>query len=243
MRIETEEALDKLVSRIKHKAETKPCRCLCIDHSSLLTEWDAVINQHRLLMGAARKFGDVSIAHILVPRKEEQPVADFTRIRLERVLSTFNALAWVTIFRWFWDDCAGVVDSIKLTSSEEYTLQAVFEDFRHEVFSIVLGQVMDELIAAVENGYVSEQQLDMRKRLEDEKTVVKRRDKLWDLAGEQRRLLDKMREGILIIEEKHRELLPIREAIEELTKTFDGSLSVNEMVRLGHHLRAVVVET
>ena len=158
-RVETAEALKSFVEDVRSKA-TAPneCRCLCVDESSIVNDWDLIREQHRqLAYGTFKNFPDVSIAHLLIPAKHTEPPEEAPSIILERklkqVLAQFNALAWLTIYRWFWGVSERYESMFHPTDSEEYTLHAYLEDFRHQVFSIVLRQEIAEMLEAMENGF------------------------------------------------------------------------------------------
>jgi hypothetical protein len=257
-RIESRIDIEELASKLRSSlAGRGPLRCLVIDEASLIYDWDAIQKQHRQLACVAEKeFPDISIAHILVPAQaasqEGSEVSHYMEINLQKLIEQFNVLGWLTLCRWFWDCCERQESRIDLTASEEYTLQARLEDFRHQVFSLLLQEEKADLLSMLETGRMAEEKGDVRQVMGIEKAIVMEREKLRVYLLEQKKLLEQIIGGVKLIELKHVELKEFREMAEELLWCCGAIISVNgagnsvlkeRFRRLAEKLGAVVILT
>lgn len=245
-RIESEEDFDKLVSFVMRKTEgVEKHRCLCIDQASLQNDWNAICTQHRqLVYGSVNVAKGLSIAHILIPSKPKETserISILTERKFEKLLFHFNSLGWSTMFAWFWDYCEKQLRALQPTALEEYTLQAIFEDYEHQVFSVVLKNERKELIEAIDGAFRAEDEQDGRTMMSHEKTMVIKRERIHELLAEQRKVIGRIVEGIKIIEEKHPELSGTKALGEKIIEVYDAPLTVEKMKDLGKRLGAVVV--
>lgn len=202
--------------KISKKEIKKPLRVASVQLSSVASEWDLVQEQHRrLLKFTAEHSTEFQIAHLCFPMEEvrfhhEETFSDFDKKRIMQLLKQFNTEAWLVYCRWFNQECEHIVGTFYAEDSEEYQLQALLEDFSHEVRSPLLIDRQQAIVdAMIEQGRLieagrTEGLLDLEKR-----AVSARMELLSDLQV-QNDLLKLIVEGIQKIEGVHPELLSLK---------------------------------
>lgn len=119
-------------------------------------EWTHTHGQHaafsRILLDQK---GKVGIAHIGAPTEHvhyqiaKEYQSELTQLELIRVTRQFNSEACIQYCIWICEEIETLLRRFKPEASEEYTLQARFEDFCHEIRTPFLTDRIEELNKAI----------------------------------------------------------------------------------------------
>ncbi len=215
-RIETKEQFDQLMRASPAQ------RFLFVDGSAPSEQWDAISLQQRMLILHCQRPG-VSIAHILIPNQPlEKPISVIMERNLNRLITQFNALGWLTCCRWLCEVFKQLLVTFAPDDSAEYTLQALMEDFQHSVLSIMLQQETGELIATL-----AKQEQSGANPLDLEKTLVRKREALIEHLEDQKNLLDKMVACLNSIASDHPQLLGLKAQIVSFLDAYHEPISAD----------------
>lgn len=156
------------------------------------------------------------MAHISLPTElliyhvQPRHQSKFLQTTLLRMQQQFNAEACLTYSTWFCDEIDKVQSTFHLDQSELFTLEAHFDNFRHEVHSLLLNALIDE----IENILITQMNLDgiegQKRVVELDKKLVALREKLQLELKELCIILHNIIWTINIIEEQHPELKKIK---------------------------------
>lgn len=226
-----------ICSQISKNEIKKPLRVASVQLSSIAYEWDIVQEQHRrLLKFTAGHSSEFQIAHFCFPMEDarfhhDETFSDFDKKSMLQLLKLFNAEGCLVYCRWLNQECERVVRTFYPEDSEEYQLQALLEDFSHEVRSPLL---IDRQQAIV-NAMIEEEKIIEAGRTEGlldlEKRAVSARMELLSDLQVQNDLLKLIVEGIQKIEGMHPELLPLKRQAMLLNQVILHHFSLNDWSR------------
>lgn len=215
-RIESKESFEKLFAA-SHKQ-----RYLFVDSATPSENWNAIGEEQRILVLHCQRPG-VSLAQILIPHQRmEKPLSVIMERNLNHLITQFNALGWLTCCRWLCEVFKNLLVTFAPDDSAEYTLQALLEDFQHSVFSIVLQQETNELIATL-----AKQEQSGPNPLELEKELVRKREALLEHLTDQKNLLDKMIVCLNSITPDHPQLVGLKGQITSFLVAYGEPISAD----------------
>lgn len=230
--------LGQQISRqISEKEIRKPFRVVSIQLTFVANEWDLVQKQHRkLLKFAADHFTEFQVAHLCFPIELEDPQLktetffDSNKKIISQLLKQFNAEAWLMYCSWFNQECEQAVQAFHTEDSEEYQLQALFEDFSHEARSSLLFDRQQNIIRIMIEEENAVEAGDNEQLLALEKQVVFIRMQLLSDLQTQSHLLTLIVEGIQKIEAMHPELAPLKRMAILLNQVIQNHFSADRDV-------------
>lgn len=181
------------------------------------TAWGQIQQIHRILLSS-----DLSpvVAHLLLPQPfVNLEVPGQSIIDRERYLALFaqlNAEGGLCLTAWFANQVFKAVQALHPEDSEEYPIQAYLEDFLHEVHSPLLVTLLKEM----KRAYYEQSRLEPSdpEMYSIEKKIISGRVRICGLLATQKEALEKMIEGILLVEEMHPELVPIKQTAQLLVQ-------------------------
>ncbi|MBA3816001.1 MAG: hypothetical protein H0X29_05695 [Parachlamydiaceae bacterium] len=221
-----------LCKQIAEKEIQEPMRSVSIQLSLVASEWDLVQEQHRHLLKFSGAHSDkFQVAHLCFPidfeyyYHDEESVSDFNKKSILQLIKFFNTEALLIYCSWFNQECELLTHQIHFDASEEYQLQALFEDFSHEVHSPLLvdrQQAIAEAMMDEESVHKTENHKELLKL---EKIIVSARVLLLSDLKTQNDLLTRMIEGIQKIETLHPEFTLIKQKAVLLNQIIINHLS------------------
>lgn len=222
-RIENKAQFDEIAAKFKIQ------RFLFVDGGLPSEQWEPISKQQRLLLLECQSHGPKSsgntVASLLVPSQilPSQPsISVIMEKNLNKLIVQFNALGLLTCCRWMSEVFRNLLLTFAPDASEEYTLQALMEDFQHEVFSIVLQQETGELMQTLET---QENPAPSSNRLNLEKDLVRKREALLVHLENQKALLVKIVACLEIVTQGQSELLPLKAQVVSFLKVCNEPVS------------------
>lgn len=192
-------------------------RVIFLSIEPVATGWGEIQQIHRKLLSS--DLGSIT-AHLLLPEPfvnvhiPGQSIID--RDRYLTLFTQLNAEGGLSLTAWFAHQVTKAVQALRPEDSEEYPVQAYLEDFLHEVHSPLLITLLKEM----KKSYYEQSQLNPSdpEIYSMEKKIVSGRVRMCALLATQKAALEKMIEGILLVEEMHPELVPLRETAQLLVQ-------------------------
>jgi len=212
----------------------KPLRIVSIQFSQVGNEWNLVQEQHRnLLIFSTSHPSEHQIAHLCFPLEfaglhKKEVYSDFNKKLILQLLKQFNAEAWLSYCGWFNEGCEQITRTFRFDASEEYQIQALLEDFSHEVHSPLLYDLQQSIIKNMLEEDVAIKAGDYDRLLSLEKLLVSTRMQLLSDLQTQSELLTRIVDSIQKIEEMHPELLTLQRQAILLNQILLNHFSSNE---------------
>lgn len=171
--------------------------------NNIREEWPFIKEQHRCLLNANQTHASaLAIAHISLPTERvffkvtPRFMSPFLQHKLKHLLQQFNAEATCMYYTWVCEEIEEMLKKFKPEAGEEYTLQAILEDFCHEVHSGFLKMYMQEISEAAIGQGKLDLTKDKDKMFELEKIVVAGRMRLLPVMQYQCTLLKKIIQSV-----------------------------------------------
>ncbi len=224
-----------------------PLRVSSMQLNNLSHEWSFIQEQHGCFV-KANQTAKLDIAHVSLPTNSlyykipEHFKSEIVQQALLQLVHQFNAQAGATYCKWVCEDIEVALKSFKPEASEEYTLQASFDDFCHEVHSHLWLELKAEHNAAVLAHREAGLQGDEKRMFELEKTIVACRKMLLSGLKFQYALLVQIASGIAFIEKVHPELKGIRIAATLLHLLMGFQLLIPSATVLGWGQKMLLVQ-
>lgn len=214
--VELLEFTKQLYKQTLNQEFKKPLRIVTIQFNSVEDLWNLVQEQHRnLLKFASNRTSEFQVSHFCFtldfnkpPEKELSK--DFNKKLISQLLKQFNAEGWLTYCNWFNERCEQLTRTFRSEDSEEYQLQALLEDFSHEVKSSLLYDLQQNLIKNILEQEIALASDDRDRILSLEKLIVAARIQLFSDLEIQSALLTRIADGIQKIEEMHPEFSSLK---------------------------------
>lgn len=210
------EFTQQLYKQILKKEIRRPLRVVSIQFSSVENEWNLVQDQHRnLLKFTADHAAEFQATHLcflleFAKSQKKEVSTDFNKKLISQLLKQFNAEALLTYCSWFNEGCEQAIRNFPFEASEEYQLQALLEDFSHEVRSPLLYDQQQSIIKNMLEEEIAIKVGDQDQLLSLEMLVISTRVQLLSDLQTQSDLLTHIVDGIQKIEEMHPELATLR---------------------------------
>lgn len=218
----------------------RPLRLSSMQLANLRDEWQHTKDQHITIVKAMQASSSgLGIAHLVVPTEHvhyDIPAnfrSPLMQNALLQVMHQFNAEACIQYGIWFCEEIESELRHFKPEASEEYTLQARFEDFCHEMRSRLLQDQIEEIQSAiVDQGKLVPDESNKSRNLMYEKIVVAGRSKFLILLDDLARILKQIAIVIESIQSMHPELQRIKIMAKIACVVMQGRLETGEAVAL-----------
>lgn len=194
----------------------KRMRIASLHLNNLREEWSYIRDQHRFLIQANQKFGEVlKVAHLSLPTERiyykisPRFLSPLLKHDLMQLLNQFNTEGCCIYCSWICEEIEEILKTFQPTAGEEYALQARLQDFCHEVHSGILTSHLQEINESIiKQGSTDKADTDAIFALE--KVIMSERRQLLPLLQYQLVLLKQIIDAIEKIEKERMELLKLK---------------------------------
>lgn len=196
--------VSKLLDQISTQKIQKKLRVVSVQYCDLVTDWDLLKKQHQKLIKFTKNHPQIQIAHLCVLIESEHldhSAYAFDKKSIFQWLKQFNAEGWLMYCQWFAQDCRKVARDIRAEDSEEYQLQALFEDYFNEVDSSLLLARQQDIVTILSEEEAKEKFNDRTAMFDLEKRLIQTRNLLQTNLQTQHNLLTLIIEGIEKVED------------------------------------------